>query len=103
MRFNAAREVLRPSRCVEGRRLGRGGDPSLSSLRAGRSIGSHRLGGGIDVVVIELDNDRLFDVLVQKMAVSSNLARMAWLQKEKKKGLDCERNIGHKLRTLREN
>ncbi len=59
--------------------------------------------GGIDVVVVELDNDRLFDILVQKMAASSNLARMAWLQKEKKKGLDCERNIGHILRTLREN
>ena len=41
--------------------------------------------GGIDVVVFELDNDRLFDVLVQEMAASSNLARMAWLQKEKKR------------------
>ncbi len=40
--------------------------------------------GGSDVVVVQLDNDRLFDVLVQKLAASSNLARMAWLQREKK-------------------
>ncbi len=39
------------------------------ALRAGRSLESRRLGGGIDVVV-ELDSDRLFDILVQGMVGS---------------------------------
>ncbi len=56
----------------------------------------------MDVIVVELYSNRLFDVLVQKMAADSNLARMAWPQKGKA-GLDCKRNIGRKLRTLREN